>query len=247
MSKSENWIEKAQFADGELDQGRPEYEELLQSIPRLRVLKSTSKLVKSGKYPAGTIYSDAHEDILGEVKILTTTPPQAQWTKPVEFIPIAFQIEWIEFDDDFNVVYRTHELQYARERWGQDKEFKHRFLHVGMLIDNMPIILSMTGYDMVEGRQFYRSTLKPKLVGGSFRRIPIRAQKWELTTAFNPKNDHFSPSFRYVGVVDEKFYKETQALSDDFDLKRLAPPVEENGEQVSEENARSESQDRLPF
>lgn len=229
--------------------GRLENERLMP--PRLRVMKDTSQLVKQGFCRAGEIYSDAHEGTIGEVTIVPGKPPRAEWTQGIPFIPLRFSYEWLWFEDDGGpLLYRTDNPNDERVRELGDQEFKQRHTHIAMVVDGTPMVLSTAGHDNSASNQLYRACRKKRFINGRFVTIPIPAQRWELTTTFNPKNEHFSPSFRFLGILSSTEYAQAKTLVAEVDMRRLdAEAPEPSASNASEEGEAFTTQERkdLPF
>lgn len=237
------------WGEQDAQQGRLANEQEYQDFPALLVVKDQSEAKKKGLAQAGEIWSAPLQMTLGKVEI---KGQEAKWAEPVSLQLLAFVNEWLEWPERFSPgddpVFRTFDRDEAEAEYGEDA-FRHHHLRCGCLVMGQPHILSFRGWDSPVGRDFYREVVfKPKMWEGQFyHNVPIQAQRWNLTTRWNEKNDNFSPHLSFASLVAEEDYRAALVMVDALQDRIKNVNVASNPVKNIETEKVEAKQEKLPF
>jgi hypothetical protein len=180
--------------------------------PRIKLIAPMSAEAQDGKAKPGDFWSQARDRVL---------------TQPIKFIPLQEGLEWLKFNEDMQVEWRTtseKEADSLARMGGQKGSWEFKNLNLLVLIEGVPEIITFRGAGFGAGAAFHRQA---KGLG-----VPLYAQGWELssTALTGKKGKYWVPvcAFRdFVGeddlVMSQTFFEKFKAV---FEQRQEEPSTE---------------------
>lgn len=191
--------------------------------PRLKILNAMSEEVQSGGHAQGQYWSDYHEQTLGK-KVLVT--------------PILFRKEWIQFDDNNHIEWRSSNRNDPRVLEG-DNHWKCLTINLILRVDqdekgnalsspDDPVLLvfALRSTGLKDMNELYKLAKKISRDRG----VPLYGQRYELGCYLKstPKGKHFAMSYRFAGYVDnEEDFKQLEEIHAAFLGSNIQPTYNE--------------------
>ena len=221
--------------------GAAENHDLLASVPRMMLLDKSSKPVQDFMEGAvaGKVWSTKHRAPIGGVAKMGPNGIEEQ--TPVIVVPLKAELEWIRFDDDGNLMWRTQDPDSQLVQDLGDQAYKFKQLHFLVLapINNedyepQPMILTFKGSNYKIGLKWYDEM--------DSRKGDMYTQVYELSVMHTKDGNYSWFSFiapKFLGYSGSDLLLVSEALARDQAGKRLLPNV------VPEEQASSSEEKAL--
>lgn len=241
-----------EFTDQDLRSGRLEDERDVLQPPRLKLINALSHEKKDFLVDKeGVWWSTGHQRVLGGVEEVNKDGIKSQ--KPVLIVPLDVKQEWIKFDDDLKLVWRTQDREGAQAR-AKDELWKYDILHVLVaapigdpLLEPQPMVLSFRTTSRKIGGNWYQQYTR-------MIRLPCFAQQWELLVArqSNDQGSWFVPLLgKMTPVPTREEMLKLKALHEAMVVLPWIPSMEDgttNGHAASGASAPAADEgDEIPF
>jgi len=133
--------------------------------------------------------------------------------QPIKFIPLQEGLEWLCFNDDMAVEWRTTseaEAERLAKAGGYKGAWEFKNLNLLVLCDGSPEILTFRGASFGSGAAFHRQA---KALG-----IPLYAQLWELTSVAltGKKGRYWVPQCKFKDWVSKDDLVMSQTFFEKF-------------------------------
>jgi hypothetical protein len=207
--------------------GKIQDDQDLLSPPRLKILHGTSSEISG--HQLGDIWSQAHNEVLSQ---------------GFEFIPIKFAKEWMRFNDDLELEWRTADPNDVRVT-SDDDAWKYKTIHCLILGpvggQELPVIASFRGTDFKSGRTFYQETLMKK--------VPAAGQVYTMSSkkVEGGKHTWYNSAIRFSRFATEEEFSRAKDIFRAFANIPLTPTFEDAAKTEQKDDVNSALTDEVPF
>ena len=242
-----------EFTDQDLRSGRLDDERDVLQPPRLKLINGLSREKQDFLATEGAWWSTGHQRVLGGVEEVNKDGIKSQ--KPVLIVPLDAKQEWLKFNKDLSLEWRTQDRDQAVAR-AKDELWMYDVLHVLVAaplgnpdLEPQPMVLSFMKTSRKIGGNWYQQYTR-------MIKLPCFAQQWELLVArtSNDQGAWFVPLLgKMTPVPTKEEMLKLKALHEAMVVLPWIPSMEEseNGHAANGAGAGApsavEEGDEIPF